>query len=257
MKTRDFLAAAAAALAVSPSIASASVPTVGPISTSLFASGDGPENGTYGILSNSASDPGGSQTSDASIFYSGGGMTLTSGATAQGGDLVGSSEADGTFYFEAIGPSGTVPMDFSALGTTNVTGPGGLADADIEVQFGSLAKLVACSSSTVSDCTGFSSGFSGAVHFDVNANQVYQVDLTTHCLAAANLVQATTCSAMIDPMPTINPNFIDKGLYSLVFSPNVAGPGPVPEPASWAVMLIGLFGLGALRRTRRRATARA
>lgn len=246
MRIRELLAAsAAAALSVSPSIAAATTTTVGPVSTTLFASGDGPQNATYGILKNTGSVTGGSTTSFASISYSGGSMSLASDATSVGGPLEGSSESEGSFDFEVLGPAGMVPMDFSATGTTKVTGPGGLADADFNIS-GTTAKLVACSSSTASDCTGLPSLFSGAVSFDVQANQVYTVNLDAHCLAASSLVEGTTCSATLDPMVTVNPSFVDKGLYSLIVSPNVAG--VVPEPASWAVMLIGLFGIGALCR---------
>jgi hypothetical protein len=257
MKIRELLATAAAALALSPSIATATIAAVPPIDTLLTASGDGPDKAKYGILSNSAHVPGSDATTFASILYSGGGMTETATASSVGGALIGQSESNGVFYFEVVGPDGTVPIDFSASATSNVTGPAGDSSDTVEVEFGTLAKLQAAACSPVSDCVGggLPSAFSGSVHFDVSANKAYQVHVQAGCYAASNLILGgSTCGTMIDPMATIDPGFIDKGLYTLAFSPNVAG--PVPEPASWAVMLIGLFGIGALCRTGRR-TVRA
>jgi hypothetical protein len=34
--------------------------------------------------------------------------------------------------------------------------------------------------------------------------------------------------------------------------PNLGQPGPIPEPASWLMMIAGFVGLGAVLRTRRR-----
>jgi hypothetical protein len=265
MRTRTLLAAVAAVVCVSPSIAAAGGPPLvgNPIVTSLFASGDGPDTATYGMINNSAnvSVPlPGSTTTSASISYSGGSMSLTATAFSTGGPLVGESEAEGQFFFEVNGaPGAIVPIDFSALGTTFVSGPGGNADADIKVEFGSLAKLVACSNSDPSACTGFSSGFSGAVNFNVTTGHAYSVELFTTCEAASSLAASTTCSASIDPMVTIDPGFIDKDLFTLSFSPDVAGGGggggAVPEPATWAILLVGFFGVGATFRRRAPATA--
>jgi hypothetical protein len=65
-----------------------------------------------------------------------------------------------------------------------------------------------------------------------------------------------TLSAYIDPMITFGPD-IDISQYTLsvggVDSPLIsgAGAGGVPEPAAWAMMLVGFGGLGAVLRRRR------
>lgn len=260
-------AVVAAAVSLSPSIASAGGPpplVPPPIHTSLFASGDGPENATYDTLNNHGHVPAvpplsaGDISTSAFVFYSGGSMTTSVSAFSSGGPLEGQAESDGQFYFELAGPAGLVPIDFDATGTTSVTGPGGTASAVAKVEFGSLAKLVACSDS-FGGCGSFGPTFSGAVHFDVSPGHAYSVELSTDCNAASSMTHDTTCSAMIDPMISIDPGFAGAGLYTLSFSEDVASPpGPrpgIPEPSSWAIMLLGFLGVGATLRKRSRVVA--
>jgi hypothetical protein len=54
-------------------------------------------------------------------------------------------------------------------------------------------------------------------------------------------------SAMVDPYIQIDPTFLASyplGTFSLVFSSNVNLSSTIPEPRTWAMMLLGLAGFG-------------
>jgi hypothetical protein len=94
--------------------------------------------------------------------------------------------------------------------------------------------------------------------FSITANQ--GVEVTESAYAGGNSSGDATASA--DPIFFIDPDFLSTHPgYELVFSPGVGnlapgGPGDgVPEPATWAMMLLGFAGLGAAMRTRRRTAA--
>ncbi len=60
-------------------------------------------------------------------------------------------------------------------------------------------------------------------------------------------------SGWLDPVITIDAGFLaaDPG-YALSFSDGITNPAPgVPEPTTWAMMLVGFGGLGCLLRRRR------
>ena len=94
---------------------------------------------------------------------------------------------------------------------------------------------------------GFDS-FSVASTFQLLANYQYSVILTTFTQAASGFQDGVPFQgfghAFVDPVFTIDPSV--AGLYSLQLSPGVlnALPSAVPEPSTWAMMLIGFVGLG-------------
>jgi len=69
-------------------------------------------------------------------------------------------------------------------------------------------------------------------------------------------------TAFADPLFTLNDSFftglgLDPRNYGLSLSPTIEGGGGVPEPTSWAMMLLGFAGLGVVLRNRSRATLAA
>jgi hypothetical protein len=63
-------------------------------------------------------------------------------------------------------------------------------------------------------------------------------------------------SAMVDPYIQIDPTFMTQyplGTFSLVFSSNVNLSSVIPEPSTWAMMLLGFVGLGYAGYRRERA----
>jgi hypothetical protein len=88
----------------------------------------------------------------------------------------------------------------------------------------------------------------------INVGQIigFQPDVveTVGLSASIGFVSATSSfhgTVLIDPTFTIDPAFLQQNPgYSLEFSDGVGdSPDSAPEPASWAMMLIGLGGLGA------------
>ena len=61
-------------------------------------------------------------------------------------------------------------------------------------------------------------------------------------------------SALIDPQFSIDKSFPNANLYSIVLSPGI-GNGGVPEPSTWAMMLLGVASLGGALRRRRDVAA--
>lgn len=83
-------------------------------------------------------------------------------------------------------------------------------------------------------------------------NVGYYVDLTADAGAGASQGNlAASAEAFVDPIFTVDPAF--AALYHLEGVPFEAPTaGGVPEPSTWAMMLLGFAGLGAALRSRRR-----
>lgn len=112
-------------------------------------------------------------------------------------------------------------------------------------------------------------GCSQSVHLSGSALFTTNVVYDVHINAGTNLTVsgppadgAASLDATVDPIFEIDPNGPDAGLYSLTFSPGVVAdtgfPTGVPEPATWALLLLGAGGLGArLRWARSRQRERS
>jgi hypothetical protein len=76
------------------------------------------------------------------------------------------------------------------------------------------------------------------------AGKTYSIEI----IATANANFATTASAFIDPFIFIDPSTPNAGNFSIQTSPNIGNDPvtPVPEPSTWAMMIIGFLGLSFL-----------
>jgi PEP-CTERM motif len=139
------------------------------------------------------------------------------------------------YYFEATGPAGNLLINVNASGSTSPLGAG--EDGFIVQPFQSSATGPFIASPTQGAWTISQEG-------SFVANTIYQVSLQVEVENGG--------SAYIDPTFTIDPAYASN--YSLTFSAGIAG--GVPEPSTWAMLLLGFAGIGfmAYRRSR---TARA
>jgi hypothetical protein len=199
---------------------------------------------------------GGCETSSGSVTP--GLMVSTSGSTAGGVDTaVAGSQSQMTFYYEVLGPSYDAELDFSGVVTTSAGGADATADAGIGGSYGA-PNLAACSSTTACPSGEKSSASASGVAYYVPTGVVAYVNLVVSGGSGEDAGGSGTYFALADPMITIDPTFLANNPEDyLVFSSNI-NPNGIPEPSTWAMMLIGFVGLGlAGRRTRKAASIAA
>lgn len=90
----------------------------------------------------------------------------------------------------------------------------------------------------------------------VSANFIQEIEIQVG--GAVNNALGGNFSVTLDPIITLAPGYADEG-YTLLVAPDAQPPanGGVPEPAIWAMMILGLSGVGGTLRRRRAAAAAA
>ncbi len=102
--------------------------------------------------------------------------------------------------------------------------------------------------------------FSGS--FDLTPGVEYTVSMSASATATISANEdedeGRDAAASIDPLFTVDPKFDLANDFQFNFSSGVGNSAmTVPEPATWAMMLVGFGGLGAAMRRRRRARTSA
>ena len=160
-----------------------------------------------------------------------------------------------TYYFYVQGAQGaTAPIDLT--GTLQTSGPDVVGYAIAEIS--GAANAAACSGE-FQEC-----GLVNALNPTVDVNMVLHLPTNTlehlTLTATADASLSSSFSASVDPLLTVDPSA--GGGFQILVSPGVyngpvAPAGGVPEPAAWALMILG-FGVagGSLRLARRRQALR-
>jgi hypothetical protein len=192
---------------------------------------------------------------------SGGGGCESSGASATAGSTVSASgsSTDGVGFAPIAGSQGQVDISYEVIGPGNVMVPllisGNVSTSAVGPEAYALASIGWGGRHTNSlfvdgwilrserrgpfpqsadlSNVSFMLQSNTASYFDVNA----MGDSTNNSLY----------SAMVDPYIQIDPTFLAQyafGTFSLVFSSNVNLSSTIPEPSTWAMMLLGLAALG-------------
>jgi hypothetical protein len=185
-------------------------------------------------------------------------VQMTATSSSGGLDTV-NAGAGVLYYFEFVGPSGTqIPIIIDTSLSTAITGNAGASSSIIintdpsdQVSPSFNASVTACQNNTSPfACEGDPGVFEGAIHLTAISDVQGQIDLFIRTGGALGGLAA----ASADPKIMIDPSFSGASNFSLVLSTGVGNAlTSVPEPASWALMLVGVGSLGTLLRARRRA----
>jgi len=176
------------------------------------------------------------------------------------GNIFPQARADTLYYFEAYDPFGPIEAPVHVVGSlsSQFSGPSSNpGSSEAGVFFGTIdggvidTSLIAAVSSASSppECTVPLANESYDYLAVIPTNTMFAI--VSHAFGDSE-GGVGSFSLHSDPMVTIDPALLalNPGLR-LIFSPGV-----VPEPASWALMLAGLGGLGAvLRRSRQVVTS--
>jgi hypothetical protein len=175
-------------------------------------------------------------------------------------------QAYATYYFGVLGPS-AVDVPLILTGSASVSAHGckpfnGCSSAEVNEEAGRNDGPIAAFGSGSCfegspNCRAYS--FIQSLHL-ISSTATTTGDVGYTKLAISVIGYHGSASGFIDPFITIDPSFANASQYSVVFSSGTGNPvaAAVPEPAEWAMLLIGFgFAGGALRSRRSTATVLA
>jgi hypothetical protein len=148
------------------------------------------------------------------------------------------------YSIEFLGNTSTVPVTVNLSGNVDFTGTGTNEGGDAQATIGIVDFLATCVTVASSDC---SRSFSADSQYIFSTNVVYSVQLSAGVTVISEPGNPESASAFVDPTYSVPTG------YSIVTSAGI-GNG-VPEPSTWAMMLLGFAALGFVgyRRVRRLA----
>lgn len=181
------------------------------------------------------------------------------GEVGVGPGFTGRASAQLTYQMQVVAPQGADPnaeVGVSATVAGRVTGSSNTVDpfagfamkAQWLLEDVSLGLLPVFSEGIQTGTLqgSFSQSFSHDVALMLKPGHVYLVTLTADAFAGASSGPSASATAYIDPVFSFAAG-VDPG-YAFEFSAGI-GNAPIPEPASWALLSLGLLALALRRRS--------
>jgi hypothetical protein len=174
-------------------------------------------------------------------------FTSNSGAA----DLYGASASNNLdYYIRIVGPDASnVPLivdSHASLSSTNLVDGSG-SSLDLSVGYQTIAYLGASTSGlAVLGGSGSISGPASVLSITQTLSEQSNTDIFVHMYVSA-VIQGNTvesAGAFLDPIFFIDPTFAGANKYSIETSPGIGNVSAVPEPSTWAMMILGFAGVG-------------
>lgn len=181
-------------------------------------------------------------------------FTSNSGAA----DLYGASASNNLdYYIRIVGPDASaVPLivdSNGSLSSTNLVYGSG-SSLLLSVGYQTIAYVGASTSGlTVLGGSGSISGPASNLSITQTISAQSNADIFVHMFVstaiAGNSVESS--GAFLDPIFFIDPSFVGANNYSIEISAGIGNVSAVPEPSTWAMLILGFAGIGfiAYRRT--------
>jgi hypothetical protein len=171
--------------------------------------------------------------------------TATANATANGSEALGSLN----YFFEISGPA-------SNSLSVNVFANGSLFSDSGTMQSTDFLRVAGTTIVNTSSIGGNNNGaFTRSATLSGLSNNVdYLVEMNVTALAHPS----GTATAFLDPYLSLDPSLVALG-YSIITSDGIGNSltvnAAVPEPSTWAMLILGFAGIGAMTYRRRKQTA--
>jgi hypothetical protein len=172
---------------------------------------------------------------------------LSAYLTVGAGQLEGASAAVNlnlVYYFDFSGPTQTALVDIKAF--ASATNTNGTKEASIQV-FNPAGGDSPVSAELLNGANSFA--VNGA--YTLKTNTLYEVSMHIFDSTAVSPLQQTgldsdsdSVSVVLDPTFAIDPSNPNANLYQFDFSPGIGNVSAVPEPSTWAMMILGFCGVG-------------
>jgi hypothetical protein len=215
------------------------------VPNAVNASGASPQSGSYafsqGTLDGNAAAATTAQPAASANMVSGG---CTSNGCA-GGSYGVTSIVD--YHIEVSGAVGVmVPYYFDTAGGITATGQFGTGSASVSLIAPGGIGLTGFDASTILEENGNVACSDGCVnstqHVNLLTNTQYMVEVSASAGALTN--SAASVLAGADPYIFIDPAFVGGDQFSLLISDGVGNVAAVPEPSTWAMVILGFAGIG-------------
>jgi hypothetical protein len=174
-------------------------------------------------------------------------FTSNSGAA----DLFGASASNNLdYYIRIVGPDAfNVPLivdSHGSLSSTNLVFGSG-SSLLLSVGFQTIAYLGASTSGlTVLGGSGSISGPASNLFITQTLAVASNADILVHMYVISTIMgnSVESSGAFLDPIFSIDPNFVGANNYSIEMSAGIGNVSAVPEPSTWAMMILGFAGVG-------------